>query len=108
MTLGQRVKEERERLRMTQVAFAEACGVKKRQQIYFEQDQNVPGGSYLIEAARLGCDVQYVLTGVRSANFSQAEKVLVEKYRALSADEQREAQTVVAQEHAKAPTRKRA
>ena len=108
MTVGQRVKEERERLQMTQVAFAEACGAKKRQQIYFEQDVNVPGGSYLIRAASLGCDVQYLLTGVRSPNFTQAEKVLVEKYRALSADEQKQAQTMVAQDHAKAPARKRA
>lgn len=104
MTVGQRVKEERERLQMTQTQFGELCGVKKLAQIRFEKDVHIPGGSYLIEAARLGCDVQYLLTGLRSPNFTQAEKVLVEKYRTLSEEDQREAQTMAAKKNAAANT----
>lgn len=65
VSVGQRLKEEREVKGLSQTQFAEACGATKRMQIYFEADNNMPGGSYLVAAADLGVDVQYVLTGRR-------------------------------------------
>lgn len=50
---------------MSQAAFREACDVGKTAQHYFETDQQVPGGAYLIAADKLGVDVLYVLTGRR-------------------------------------------
>lgn len=60
---GKRLRSERERLGLSQTAFAERCGVGKRMQIYFEQGKNAPGGSYLAAAAKLGVDVGYVIDG---------------------------------------------
>lgn len=62
-SIGSRLKEERERLGLTQVEFREACGASKTAQFYFENDKQVPGGTYLIAADNLGVDVLYVLTG---------------------------------------------
>lgn len=69
MTLGARLREERERLipPMSQAAFAAACGQTRRSQILYEKDQAIPGGAYLIAADALGVDVLYVLTGKRAA-----------------------------------------
>jgi len=44
VTVGIRLKKERNRLGLTQTAFAAACEVSKRSQIQFEQDEHVPGG----------------------------------------------------------------
>jgi len=65
MTLGARLKEERQRLQLTQVVFADQGGVGRTAQKYFERDVQKPGSAYLEKLARLGVDVQYVLTGVR-------------------------------------------
>jgi transcriptional regulator with XRE-family HTH domain len=60
---GKRLRSERERLGLSQTAFAEKCGVGKRMQIYFEQGKNAPGGAYLAAAAKIGVDVGYVIEG---------------------------------------------
>lgn len=65
MTIGKRLVEERERLRMTQAQFYRACGTSKSMQFYFETDHSKPGAEYLIKADALGVDVLYVLTGKR-------------------------------------------
>lgn len=66
MSIGGRLKEERERLGMTQTAFRDACGASKTAQFYFETDRQVPGGAYLLAASDAGVDIGYVLIGVRS------------------------------------------
>lgn len=66
-TLGGRLKEERERLGLTQAAMAEVGGVSKRSQTGWEQGRAVPDANYLTAAAAAGMDVQYVLTGLRTA-----------------------------------------
>lgn len=72
MTLGTRLKEERQRLQLTQVVFAEKGGVGRTAQKYFERDVQKPGSAYLENLSRLGVDVQYVLTGVRRSADQQA------------------------------------
>lgn len=64
-TIGVRLKEERERLGMSQSVFGEAGGVRKNAQIKYEQDERKPDAGYLISIACIGVDVTYVLTGVR-------------------------------------------
>ena len=61
--IGDRLKEERARLELTQEKFGELCGAKKRTQINYEQNKNMPDATYLAKAANIGVDVQYVLTG---------------------------------------------
>jgi len=64
-TVASRLREERERLGMSQSAFAEACGVKKLAQLNYEKGDRKPDTDYLESAVRLGADVLYILTGRR-------------------------------------------
>lgn len=63
MSLGKRLRAERQRLDLTQDALARQCGKTKRQQVKYEQDEQAPGAEYLANAHRLGVDVLYVLAG---------------------------------------------
>ena len=63
--VGERLVEERKRLAKTVAGMAKECAVSKQAQINFEKGRQLPGGAYLIAAARLGVDVSYVLTGQR-------------------------------------------
>jgi len=63
---GKRLKEERERLGMTQAEFAAACGVGKTAQYTYEANDRHPGALYLGAAMVAGVNVGYLLTGSRS------------------------------------------
>lgn len=63
--LGKRLKEERERLGLTQGELAEACGVGKTAQYTYEKGTREPSFSYLEAAEKLGMDVGYVMSGAR-------------------------------------------
>lgn len=63
---GQRLKEERERLGLSQAKFAESCGVGKTAQYTYEAGERSPDARYLQEAGRLGVDVWFVLLGRRT------------------------------------------
>ncbi len=65
-TAGERLREERQRLEISQVRLAEIGGVQKRAQINYEQGGRVPDGAYLAAVAAAGVDVLYVLTGDRA------------------------------------------
>ncbi|MBI4740723.1 MAG: helix-turn-helix transcriptional regulator [Betaproteobacteria bacterium] len=62
MSIGKRLKQERERLGMTQEQFANACGVRRRAQSTYENDERSPDSNYLESASSIGVDVAYVLT----------------------------------------------
>lgn len=62
-SLGKRLKEERERLGMSQEKFGAACGVGKTTQYMYERGTREPASSYLEAAGRLGVDTLYVMTG---------------------------------------------
>ncbi|EBA1658002.1 XRE family transcriptional regulator [Salmonella enterica subsp. enterica serovar Oranienburg] len=64
-SFGFKLKEERERLGLSQTEFAEACGVKRVAQGNYENDKRNPDAAYLMAAAKLGVDVNYLITGVR-------------------------------------------
>lgn len=70
--VGERLVEERKRLAKTVAGMAEECAVSKQAQINFEKGRQLPGGAYLIAAARLGVDVSYVLTGQRAGGAPMA------------------------------------
>lgn len=63
---GKRLKEERERLGMTQQVFGEACGVGKTTQYMYERGDRHPGSLYLDAAEKLGVDLHYVFTATRA------------------------------------------
>jgi len=66
--LGARLKEERERLGLTQPAFAELAGAKKRTLIDWEGGVSSPTAVQLAALATHGADVLYILTGQRNPN----------------------------------------
>lgn len=66
VTIGQRLREERERLGYTQPSFAELAGTTKKSQIDYEKDLTQPKASYLADIAAAGADIQYIVTGVKS------------------------------------------
>ncbi len=66
MTIGLRLREERERLGFTQVEFAELTGTTKKSQIDYEKDTTQPRAGYLASIAAVGADIGYIVTGVRT------------------------------------------
>lgn len=69
--LGERLRLERTRLGLSQEAFGEAGGVKKFAQSNYERGKRSPDGLYLERVAKIGVDVQFVLTGSRSVSEAQ-------------------------------------
>jgi len=64
--IGQRLKEERERLRLTQTTFGTMAGVVLRTQVNYESGVRWPDAGYLHAIAQHGVDILYVVTGKRS------------------------------------------
>ena len=114
-----RLRAERTRLGLSQTALADTLGVTKWTVINYERPagRGTPIPADLLSAcARLGMDVQYILTGVASANLnrvaeeagdyqverkavdslSQEERHLLEKYRRLKPPQRHHAQAIVA------------
>lgn len=82
--IGERIKEERERLGLTQPVFAEAAGAKKRTLIDWEKGVSSPTAVQLSALAALGVDAMYILTGQRSdaaPALSPRETALLDNYR---------------------------
>ena len=65
MDIGTRLREERERLGMTQEGFGQAGGVLKRALIRYEKGERMPDATFLAAIAAAGADVLYILTGQR-------------------------------------------
>ena len=66
MTIGGRLREERNRLGLSQTDFAALAGTTKKSQIEYEKDSTYPNAAYLSFVAKSGADVQYIVTGIRS------------------------------------------
>ncbi|MBT2784789.1 MULTISPECIES: LexA family transcriptional regulator [unclassified Halomonas] len=66
MFIGERLKEERERLGLSQTALALIGGVGKTTQIKYEKGASSPDSSYLSAVSDEGVDIFYVLKGQRS------------------------------------------
>lgn len=79
------MREERERLGLSQSGFAEMGGVRRHSQINYEGDKFSPTADYLTAIAKMGVDVTYLLTGVRSASnnteINPREAALLDNFR---------------------------
>lgn len=62
---GLRLREERERLGLSQVALATVGGVKRLAQGQYEKEVSSPSVRYLAAIASVGIDLQYALFGRR-------------------------------------------
>ena len=74
MTIGLRLKEERERLGLNQTQLGAIGGVQKQSQLKYEGDITSPNAVYLAEVAKIGIDVNYVLFGTRAGSALTAEE----------------------------------
>jgi len=72
--IGARLQEERNRLGMTQDAFAELAMTKKRTLASWEGGATFPNANHLAVLEENGVDTHYVISGTRSKNNVVAEK----------------------------------
>lgn len=90
--IGDRLREERDRLGLSQAAFGELGGVKANAQGNYEKGDRSPDAAYLAAVAAHGVDVLYVVTGERTPeaadSITAAEAKVLECYRALPAADQ--------------------
>ncbi|WP_220816081.1 helix-turn-helix domain-containing protein [Pseudomonas paralcaligenes] len=90
--IGDRLREERDRLGLSQAAFGEIGGVKANAQGNYEKGDRSPDAAYLAAVAAHGVDVLYVVTGERTPqaadSITDAEAKVLECYRALPAADQ--------------------
>lgn len=85
MSIGERLAEERNRIGMSQPDFAALGGRTKKTQIEWEKGEAYPNAAYLAAIAVAGADIQYIVTGIRSANALNAdEQELVGYWRAAN------------------------
>lgn len=99
MSIGERLREERVRLSLSQELMGESAGVRKQAQLKYEKGERQPDAAYLERLAAIGVDVLYVLTGRRAqagngyataepgpaGNLSLAELGLIKGWRQLDA-----------------------
>lgn len=83
---GLRLREERERKKLSQADFAALAGVTRTAQGNYEAGKRAPDAQYLAALAAAGVDATYVLTGVPSPSLKAEEVELLRRYRAASPD----------------------
>jgi transcriptional regulator with XRE-family HTH domain len=87
MSIGNRIKEERERMKLSQTSFADLVGVHRKSQANYETDQRNPNTAYMKAMATAGIDVGYIITGERFENIASTatELAYLRQCRALAA-----------------------
>jgi len=89
--IGDRLKEERERLGFNQTELAAKAGASKNSQYNYEKGERSPDASYLAAVADQGVDVLYVVTGHRSSmdesQLSDDDLEIVMRVRNLEAED---------------------
>lgn len=92
ISIGGRLREERENMGLSQTAFAEiaekkgATGATRQSQANYEKGKQAPSAAYLAAIASAGADVQYILTGLRmtqlpTEKLTMREAALLDNYR---------------------------
>lgn len=67
MLIGERLRQERERLGLNQTELGARGGVSRKTQFNYETGERLPDAAYLAAVMEAGVDVLYVVTGARSA-----------------------------------------
>ncbi|WP_122665343.1 helix-turn-helix domain-containing protein [Pseudomonas viridiflava] len=97
--VGDRLREERERLGMNQTEFGTLLGVSRGTQKNYELGANSLDLRYVSALTECKVDAGYVLTGLRSRppaeGLDQAEVELIEQFRQLPADDQKTVRRIV-------------
>lgn len=89
MSIGDRLREERERLGLTQPSLADLVGATKQTVFRWETGRAFPGGDAFEVMAAAGVDVLYVITGQRGGvALTPKEAALVDNFRHSPEDQQ--------------------
>ena len=97
MPIGKRLREERERLGLSQPAFAAVAGTTKQTLFSWETGKTAPDGFQLEALATAGADVLYILTGQRTGGasappppraVSEGDRILLDNFHAAPAQVQ--------------------
>lgn len=97
MPIGKRLREERERLGLSQPAFAAVAGTSKQTLFSWETGKTAPDGFQLSALATAGADVLYILTGQHAGGVKPAptltadEETMLRLYKSASKDVRRAA-----------------
>ena len=90
--VGERLREERERLGLNQTEFGALLGVSRGTQKNYEQGANSLDLRYVAALEDCGVDAAFVLTGRRSTPlgqvFSTEEETLIKQYRSIAPGDQ--------------------
>lgn len=93
MTLGARLKQEREARRLTLRALSEVAGVQPNAQTFYEHNRRVPRADYLARLSAADWDIPFILTGERSplheTQLAEKEQQVLKAFRQLSEADQR-------------------
>lgn len=81
--INERLIYERLRLNLSQDSLSEAAGISTRSQQNYERGSRTPDAEYLQILAKLGADIQYIVTGVRAGEVS-AESITQEEAKVLA------------------------
>ncbi|MBF0639043.1 helix-turn-helix domain-containing protein [Pseudomonas protegens] len=91
-TFGERLKEQRKALGLSQQEFGAIGGVEANAQGRYESGERVSKSDYLMAIGRHGVDLLYVLTGERSrlseGSLSLDESTIIQNYRHLGDEDQ--------------------
>lgn len=90
--IGSRLRQERERLGLSQKVFGEIGGVEANAQGKYENGGRAPKADYLSRVAEKGVDILYVLTGsptpIQLKNLSEIEERVLVNYRSMFKEDQ--------------------
>ena len=99
MSIGERIRSERERLEMSQPQFAKIAGTTKQTLFSWESGKTFPNAEQIASLADAGVDVMYVVTGHRSqaapppepaVTLNRKERAFWDMYKELDEQDQRE------------------
>jgi len=97
LNIAERIKEERERLGLSQSKFGSIAGVSKQTVITWEKGNTSPTAVQLNEMSSFGLDAMYVLLGRRTIavqSLTVRETCMLENYRALAEEDKAAMQRV--------------
>lgn len=89
VSIGERLREERERIGLNQTEFSEVGGVTKKTQGLYEKGERSPTADYLASVGKIGVDISYVVEGNQTVTPTVAvsdplENALLGNFRQMS------------------------
>ncbi len=78
--IGERLRQERARLGLSQGELAEKLSISKTTQFHYEANKRSPDAKYFLLAEKCGIDILFLITGKRNGSTIDAGFVLIKRY----------------------------